>query len=424
MRWLKEQARRAIRLERPASGAQVAEPALEAYERQRDGVRTRFHLRVEPDGRGLLVVDASSAVRLSPSGAVLARLLLEGRSVAEATAEAQHRFRGVPPERVAEDVGRLASLLERRAAGELPVLNLDDPAVSPHEARLAAPFEATLALTRDADAGRLLDRLWHAGIPHVVLRARDGEVDLVRAVERAEDLGMITGVAGTATDLRGRAGLAALANAGLDHVDVAFAGEAHSALLGEDDQASARELFAQALRLELCPVAEIPLVRTTVPVLPELLRELREREVAAAACWALAVSQAGDDVPEDALPAHELRQVASDVEEGAADHDLRLVWLPPVARRAERSLREQVGAGPRCAGDVAVRVEPDGGVVPARGPHIIAGNLLTDPWETIWKHGAFESWRERVHSPTRCEACPGLALCAADCPASPEGWAR
>ena len=87
-------------------------------------------------------------------------------------------------------------------------------------------------------------------------------------------------------------------------------------------------------------------------------------------------------------------------------------------------LSKQVRMGPRCSDDLSIRVESHGDVIPARGPYRSAGNLLTDEWETIWNDDAFLRYRERVERPTRCAECPGLAICAADCPRKPAGWSQ
>ena len=119
-----------------------------------------------------------------------------------------------------------------------------------------------------------------------------------------------------------------------------------------------------------------------------------------------------------------MAQVATTIEETANMAQARFIWNPPVERSPKMSLAAQVVEGPRCAGDVAVRVEPGGDVIPARGPYRSAGNLLRDSWDTIWNNEVFRDYRERVEAPTRCDACPGLAICAADCPRDPKGWAR
>jgi MoaA/NifB/PqqE/SkfB family radical SAM enzyme len=77
-------------------------------------------------------------------------------------------------------------------------------------------------------------------------------------------------------------------------------------------------------------------------------------------------------------------------------------------------LGQQLQHGPRCMGDVAVRIEPDGAVIPASGAHQSAGNLLRDPWQRIWQHPAFRIYRERVPRPTDESGLPDLTSGAAD----------
>jgi radical SAM protein with 4Fe4S-binding SPASM domain len=124
-----------------------------------------------------------------------------------------------------------------------------------------------------------------------------------------------------------------------------------------------------------------------------------------------------------ALLAHELVPAARLVEEAAERFDLRLLWHPTVQFDPAIPLGEQVCRGPRCGGDTAIRVEPDGSVIPARGPFCSAGNLIRDTWETIEQSEIYASYRRRVESDTHCDRCPGLAICAADCPREPAGWA-
>ena len=117
-------------------------------------------------------------------------------------------------------------------------------------------------------------------------------------------------------------------------------------------------------------------------------------------------------------------QVAALVENNADATQVRYVWEPPVERAPRLSLAAQAQAGPRCAGDAAVRVEPDGRMFSARGPATSVGNLLTTEWATLWQHPAFHAYRDRLTAATRCDVCPGLALCAADCPRERAGWAQ
>jgi len=110
------------------------------------------------------------------------------------------------------------------------------------------------------------------------------------------------------------------------------------------------------------------------------------------------------------------------VEELAEATALPVLWQPPVRRDPSLKLVDQVMAGPRCSGDVAIRVEPDGTVIPPRGPRRATGNLLHDPWEQIWDAPAFRVYREQLGHATRCDQCADLAQCAVICPRDPAGW--
>jgi radical SAM protein with 4Fe4S-binding SPASM domain len=156
-----------------------------------------------------------------------------------------------------------------------------------------------------------------------------------------------------------------------------------------------------------------------LPGLDDTLARLNALGVPNVAFYALASPEDGDG---SALPGAALADVAAGVERAADEAVVRYQWQPPVERDAALPLQAQLRAGPRASSDLAVRIEPDGSVVPPRGPYQVAGNILRDNWQTIWRSDAFRRYRERIKQPTRCATCPGLAICAADCPMEPLGW--
>jgi radical SAM protein with 4Fe4S-binding SPASM domain len=132
--------------------------------------------------------------------------------------------------------------------------------------------------------------------------------------------------------------------------------------------------------------------------------------------------QAADsDTP---LEASQLRQLATWVEEVADENAFQVTWLPPVGVTQKENAADQARRGPRAGGDVTIRVLGSGDVLPPRGARQSAGNLLTNSWAEIWGSSVFRRFRQRVEANTRCEQCPGLAICAADCPADPGGWSH
>lgn len=412
------------------SSPRVESPGLYAYVRETPEAVARFHLRIEPDGSGLLLSNATAAARLNPSGVVIARALLEGVSRDEAMRRVSTLFRGAPSGRVQQDVESVERLLVELSdpAGQYPVMNLEDPAISPRASRLMAPFQAGITLAEPGRMAPILDRLWEIGIPHVNFRAgtRPTREHLLRAVERAEDIGMIAGARVIAGTLDGQELLQELVTAGLDHLIVPVASRdaaVHEALFGDGDHQKALDLLEEARDLGTCGVAEVPLVEMTVEGLEDTIDLVAERGITNVSFYAVASppetepGQGGGALPPPAVVG-----AATLVEEATHRKAVRYFWQPPVRRDEALGLAEQVQLGPRATGDVSIRVEPDGSVIPPRGPWRVAGNLLQQPWDQIWQDAAFRRFRERVEANTRCSQCPGLSICAADCPREPAGW--
>ncbi len=396
-----------------------------------EGRITRFHLRVERDGSGMLIANAVAAARLSPSGVVIAKGLLDGKSPDAILGDLTAYFRGAGANVMRADIANVEALIRQiTTPGDVyPVFNLEDAAISPYTAQLIAPLQASLPLAEPEKLIPLLDRLWEVGIPHVTLLAPQNPpaTHLIRAVERAEDLGMIAGVRGRAADLHTGTLLADLMQAGVDHVTFPYASNnpaTHNTLCGDDDYAAATGVLAWLEENGVCAVAEIPLIRATLETLDPTIKTLMTLGTDNLIFVAYATTDTALAEQEGIFAAQAMPQVAAMVEEAANYAQARFMWAPPVQRHPAYSLREQVQRGPRCAGDVAVRVEPDGSIIPPRGPYQSAGNLLTMAWDEIWNHEVFRIYRERVEAPTRCNVCPGLVICAADCPREPAGWAQ
>ncbi len=60
-----------------SGGHRVPASGLYHYRRENLGEVARVHLRLDPDGTGLLLVNASRVLRLNPTAALMAYLALE-----------------------------------------------------------------------------------------------------------------------------------------------------------------------------------------------------------------------------------------------------------------------------------------------------------------------------------------------------------
>jgi radical SAM protein with 4Fe4S-binding SPASM domain len=389
----------------------------------------RLHLRVDPDGGGLLWANASEAAVLSPVGVVMAHGVLSGLGDAAVAAQVRARFRGADPARVNGDLAQMRALIADLTTpnAAFPVTAFGAGAEGAGR-RLAAPHRAHLGQTDPDTTKALLQALWKAGVPHVTFHPdlqRPVE-ELPRLVEAAEDLGMLAGLRTLAGQLPD-AVLQDAAQAGLDYLVLPVAScdaTEHDALMGAGDHEAALSSFGRCLELELCPVAQLPILDSSAHELDELVRCVSGAGVANISVFALACLDGEEQADAaGALPARALPQVAALATECADHCNVRLTWEPPIRCDLRRSLANQVCEGPRASGDVSVRVEPDGSVFPPRGPRSCGGNLLQQPWEQIWQAECFRRYREGTQV-RRCSACPGLELCEAGCVKDPDLWSN
>ncbi len=414
---------------RPASPSVGPEPGLYHYEYLEKEWPTRFHLRIDPDGQGLLLANAAQAAMLSASGVLMGKGLLEGWSNDEIVAEVAAAFPGATAEQIAADLAEVRALIaDLGTPGDnYPISNLDDPYAATRSRMLAAPLRADVVPGEPEQTKQILQQLWEAGIPQatILVQSEATSETVVRIVESAEDLGMIAGLRTLAHWLPADV-LDEAANAGLDHLTLAYISpiaQQHDALTAAGDHDLVLRHFARCHEVELCPVAQVPLLRDNVDGLETLIADLGERGVTNISFFALACpddDQAARQV--GALSGSTLPQVATTINEAAEAAQVRYLWEPPVRFDVTKSLSDHIVAGPRAAGDVSIRVDSDGTVYPARGPRRAAGNILHDDWEQIWRSPCFARYGERLAAPTRCADCPDLPICAADCPRDPRGW--
>ena len=388
---------------------------------------TRFHLRVDPDGGGLLMANAAESAWLSPVGVSMARGVLEERPDEEIVEELAAEF-AASKDQVEADLSAIHAMIDDLMApgDNYPVTNLTDPEVSHWERCLGAPLRADIDECEYDRFREMVSRLWEAGVPHVSIQvdpSQDPE-GLSMLVEAAEDIGMICGIRSVVSWLTPEV-IEACAMGGFDHLDLLLAGSdpsTHDAIAGEGDFAAFEEAIHQCRGIGVAPVAEVPLIEPILVDIEEVIDELLTLEVTNVTGYAIACTDDDEAAAQaGALPARALPQVATTFFEMAEGLDARFLWAPPKRFDSTKALDQQVREGPRTTGDVTIRVTADGTVWPARGAQH-AGNILENDWGEIWSAEAFDRYRKRVKAPTRCPECPDLPLCKADCPKDPEGW--
>ncbi len=423
------------------------EPGIRHYRIERPDRHSRIHLRTEPDGSGLMLVDASVAVRLNQSGLEVARCILEGKGLAETRRALGKVFRGIDVNQLARDYARLEQIIHHVAepGGECPWQELMSPEDEPFSFEVSAPYRADLALTyrcqndcphcyveRDKEMPSLsaqqwrtvLENLWDAGVPHVCFTGGEATLcdSLPELVEAAEDLGQITGLLTNGRRLADRDYARLLLGAGLDHVQITVEShleEIHNQMVGADGHAETLAGLKNMLSEEVYVVTNTTLTKLNAPEIEATVEFLHDMGVRTFACNSLIYS-GGAKESDVGLTIEELALALPLVRERAVSLGMRFIWYTPTPYC--RMNPAEMGLGfKRCtAAEYNICIEPNGDVLPCQSCFQTAGNILEDKWEAIWNGEVFREIRERLAVPDDCRSCPDFAVCGSGCPLSRE----
>ena len=345
----------------------------------------RLHLRLNKDGSGLLILNASTVLQLNPTAAEYAFHFIKGTSPDEAAKQISSRYR--INKKIALDdfnnfVDQIHTLISTPDLDPASFLNFER--VQPHSAdttlrldcaityRLPEHTHAEYAPVKRVDRElttaewqTIIDKAWQAGIPHIIFTGGEATLreDLPQLIAHAEKNGQVCGLLTDGLKLANKTYLETLLQTGLDHVMVVL----------QPNEPLSWKAIEIIVPQDLFITVHITLHKENVNEAADILQKIANLGVEN-----ISLSAAEDDLMDEML---ELQSVA----QGLA---LNLRWDMPVPYSASQPVEietvdEEVPAG---AGKTWMYVEPDGDVLPAQGEaDKVLGNLLTDSWEAIRK---------------------------------------
>jgi radical SAM protein with 4Fe4S-binding SPASM domain len=441
------------------SNIRSPQSGLYHYRRERDGEQSRIHLRLDPDGHGTLVVNASRVLHLNPTAALMAYLALEQVETGAAVRSIQKQYR-VSRAQALSDLQSIQTQLDElvRPDGACPIHELGLETVAPFSARPTAPYRLDLALTyrcnndcahcynvqrpaltagpfaqhsRGAPEGggelttedwkRVLDKAWNLGIPHIIFTGGEPTLreDLPELIAHAEHNGQITGLNTNARRLADERFVGRLVESGLDHVQITLESsrpEVH------DEMVRSRGAFPQtvkgirnALATKLYVMTNTTMLRTNAAAIPETLDFLAELGVPTVGLNALIYSGRGATVG-TGLAEAELTPLLEIARRKTEARGQRLIWYTPTQYCNFDPMALDLGVKGCTAALYNMCVEPDGGVLPCQSYYQQLGSLLSDDWDSIWNHPLAVRLRERQGLPEKCGGCALLAECGGGCP--------
>ena len=151
----------------------------------------------------------------------------------------------------------------------------------------------------------------------------------------------------------------------------------------------------------------------------ETLQFLGELGVPTVGLNALIYSGKGEEVDtglaEEDLPP--LLEIAREITQAQGQ---RLIWYTPTQYCHFNPLQLDLGVKGCTAALYNMCIEPNGDVIPCQSYYQALGNMLQDPWKSIWEHPLALSLRNRSDVPEGCLTCEFLPECGGGCPLARE----
>lgn len=370
-------------------------------------------------------------------------MLLEERSVTEILAVLKKRYK-VHAKQAKQDLAEIQHQLEElvKPNGACPIHELELEILPPLSQIPIAPYRMDLALTYQCnnecahcynarsrsfpeletkDWKHILQHLWDIGIPHICFTGGEATLrkDLPDLVEFASQLGQITGLLTNGRRISDAGYLQTLIDAGLDHIQITL--ESHIPQV-HDSMVSSRGAWRQTvqgikniLESNLYIMTNTTLLKLNAPDFIETIDFLAELGVPTVGCNALIYAGAGKTVG-TGVPEKELEPLLQQIREKTGQTNQRLIWYTPTQYCHFDPVQLELGVKACTAAMYNMCVEPNGDVIPCQSFYRSVGNILTDPWESIWNHELSLWLRERKFVPEACQECSVLNECGGGCP--------
>ena len=421
----------------------MPQSGLYHYRKEEREGKTRIHLRIDPDGHGLLILNANRVVHLNPSAAFMAYLQLEGYD-ADQVGRVMHKQFQVAASEAKKDYQDFSQQMELLLDpnGGCPVCDLNLETTAPFSAKPSAPYRMDLALTYRCNNDcshcynarsrrypemsldqwkKVINKVWDLRIPHIVFTGGEPTLynGLVELVSYAEDQGLITGLNTNGRKLADKAYLDSLVDAGLDHVQITL--ESHDPgihnrmVAAEGAWAETVSGLKNVLDSRLYVMTNTTLLTHNKDTLSETLNFLADLGVPTIGLNALIYAGKGAEVG-TGLHEEELPPLLEEARTITHSNGQRLIWYTPTQYCHFNPIQLDLGVKGCTAALYNMCVEPNGDVIPCQSYYQSLGNLLEKPWKEIWEHPLSLSLRNRSNIPEGCKNCDYLPECGGGCP--------
>lgn len=404
-----------------------------------------LQLRIEPDRKGVMVINANTVLYLNETATVYAYFFVQGMPE-DAILRKIRRIYRVNSKTAKSDYEKLVYAISTLAQTEkvCPISFLNVESVEPFTQQYTAPLRIDMALTFRCQnncihcyAGgphetselsmekwkEVIDRLKQIGV--FILTFTGGEPtlreDLPELLLYAQNNGMVTGLVTNGRKLKDKAYVDALEKAGLDFVQITL--ESHKPKIHDSMTAtkgSWKETVAgikNAVQTQIYVTTNTTLSKHNAADFLETINFLKELGIAAFGCNSLIYSGKANAISEEfALPFETLNELLPKIRDKADRLELKFLWYTPTQYCHFDPVKLGLGVKACTAAMINMCVGPNGDVYPCQSYFENLGNIFKEDWQKIWNHPLAVQIRKREYVEPKCKDCSQLQICGGGCP--------
>jgi len=407
----------------------------------------RLHLRLEKDGSGVLIINASRVLFLNKTAAEYVSLFMKGYSEDEIVKKMVKRYK-INGETVRKDYRKVLYVINTfvNTPDVCPVSYLGVEKLEPFQKELSAPYRMDLAITYRCNNRcvhcytggpretkelttkewfKVMNKIFRLGIPHIVFTGGEPTLreDLPELIAYAEKIGLICGLVTNGRRLKDEDYFKKLVDAGLDHVQITL--ESHDPRVHDKITGVAGSWeetvkgLKNAIESPIYTLTNTTLNKYNVEGILKTIDFIHSLGLKQFACNSLIYSGKAakpEMIREFAIEESNLEPILVRIRNRARELGMEFIWYTPTEYCVLNPLKLDLGIKTCSACRISMCVEPDGTVIPCQSYFSPLGNILKDDWEKIWRNPLCLEIRSRKYVPEKCYECPILNICGGGCP--------
>ncbi|MCJ7713740.1 radical SAM protein, partial [Candidatus Bathyarchaeota archaeon] len=374
-----------------------------------------LQLRVEPDRKGLLIINANTVLYLNQTSTAYGYYLMQGFSEEEIIKKITNTYK-VKKQQAKLDFEKLIYTISTLAQTEEvePISYLDITKIEPFTQKYSAPIRMDMALTFRCQnncvhcyAGgphktqelttnqwkQVIDQLHKIGV--FILTFTGGEPtlreDLPELLAYSQNKGLVTGLITNGRKIADKNYTQKLEKTGLDFIQITL--ESHKPKIHNlitKDQKSWKETTNSIKNLiptQIYKSTNTTLNQHNAKDFLDTIDYIKKLGVATFGCNSLIYSGKTKNITKDfALSIDDLKNILPKIQDKATKLGLKFLWYTPTQYCEFDPIKMGLGIKSCSAAMINMCVGPNGDVYPCQSYFESLGNILNNKWKTIWNH--------------------------------------